>query len=62
MKKYFLLVIIIIIVVTNVHAQTKMSTEDSLRWENFKREQQVIQKASDADYQLRFAISGRQLG
>jgi hypothetical protein len=52
MKKYFLLVIIVFAVVTNINAQTKMTTEDSLRWENYKREQQVIQKASDADYKI----------
>ena len=50
MKKYFLIVTIAIINATHVTAQTKMSTEDSLRLENFKREQQVIQKASEADY------------
>ncbi|CAN5692856.1 acetylxylan esterase [soil metagenome] len=49
MKKYFLLFIISVIS-SHVFAQTKMSTEDSLRWEDFKREQQVIQKASEVDY------------
>jgi len=50
MKKHFLLTIIAFTTLVNVHGQNKMSTEDSLRWENFKREQQIIQQASEADY------------
>lgn len=50
MKKYLLAVFIILIVATNVVAQNKMSAEDSMRLENFKREQQVIQQVSQADY------------
>ncbi len=50
MKKYFLLTIIVFALIIKVDAQTKMSSEDSLHFEEFKREQQVIQKASEADY------------
>jgi hypothetical protein len=49
MKKYLLLFIISVIS-SYAFAQTKTSTEDSIRWENFRREQQVIQKVSEADY------------
>lgn len=51
MKKYFLLFIISVIS-SHVFAQNKMSTGDSLRRENFIREQQIIQKASEADYKI----------
>lgn len=49
MNKFFLITIIAFAAIS-ANAQSKMSTEDSLRWENFKREQQVIQEASEADY------------
>ncbi|MEP6844911.1 MAG: hypothetical protein ABI861_02880 [Panacibacter sp.] len=49
MKKYFL-TILFFAAFADVYAQTKMSTEDSLRWENFRREQKGIQQASEADY------------
>jgi hypothetical protein len=55
MKKYFLLAFTAFVVITNLQGQTKMSTEDSLRWENFKREQKVIQQASEVDYKSMLA-------
>lgn len=50
MKKYSFLVLLAY--TATLHAQNKMSAEDSLRWENFKREQQAIQKASEVDYKI----------
>ncbi|QEC68322.1 acetylxylan esterase [Panacibacter ginsenosidivorans] len=50
MKKYFLFVMLVS--AATLHAQNKMSTEDSLRWENFKREQKLIQQASEVDYKI----------
>lgn len=49
MNKCFLITIMVF-ATTIAAAQNKMSTEDSLHWENFKREQQLIQQASEADY------------